>query len=125
MYSEVYSLFLFCQKTKKKQKTHTFSNMRQLLLCNRFYITEYFFVSLLGKFRNVRHRCAAVHPRGHGLGHTAQHCLCVHRLQLMDGQMDRQADKRTGRQTDGRIGRWTGRQMEQWMDRQMDGQTDG
>ena len=47
------------------------------------------------------------------------------RLQLMDGQMDRQADKRTGRQTDGRIGRWTGRQMEQWMDRQMDGQTDG
>jgi len=104
--------FYFAKKQKKKQKTHTFSNMRQLLLCNRFYITEYFFVSLLGKFRNVRHRCAAVHPRGHGLGHTAQHCLCVHRLQLMDGQMDRQADKRTARQTD------------RPMDRQADGQLD-
>ena len=48
MYSEVYTLFLFCQ--------NPFSNMRQLLLCNRFYITEYFFV-FLGK------PCAARRPR--------------------------------------------------------------
>lgn len=47
MYSEVYTLFLFCQKA--------FSNMRQLLLCNQFYITEYFFI-FLGK------SCAARHP---------------------------------------------------------------
>lgn len=46
MYSEVYTLFLFCQ--------NPFSNMRQLLLCNRFDITEYFFL-FLGKSCTARH----------------------------------------------------------------------
>lgn len=42
-----FTVYFYFAKKKKKEKT--FSNMRQLFLCNRFYITEYFFLFFSGK----------------------------------------------------------------------------
>lgn len=72
-----FTVYFYFAKKKKKEKT--FSNMRQLLLCNRFYITEYFFLFFLGKFCEARHRHAPVcggtapgsRPGAHGHGTDA------------------------------------------------------
>lgn len=68
-----FTVYFYFAKKKKKEKT--FSNMRQLFLCNRFYITEYFFLFFFWENSARRdtgtHPCAAARPRGPVLAHTA------------------------------------------------------